>query len=102
MHKEPRLKEKVQHIEKRIPEGEEKGRMKQGMIFDGWEFPWTNGNTNPQIQEYQQIQNNIKIETIDHWNRIEIPEISPHLQGQLIFDRGANNSRFNNWFGRTV
>ena len=65
MHKEPRLKEKVQHIEKRIPEGEEKGRMKQGMIFDGWEFPWTNGNTNPQIQEYQQIQNNIKIETID-------------------------------------
>lgn len=44
----------------------------------------------------------IKIETIDHWNRIEIPEISPHLQGQLIFDRGANNSRFNNWFGRTV
>lgn len=27
---------------------------------------------------------------IDHWYRIEIPEVNPHLQGQMIFNKGAS------------
>ena len=42
------------------------------------------------LQSSRQYGTGTKAE-VDHWNKTESPEVSPHTYGYLIFDKGGKN-----------
>ena len=59
----------------------------KGIMFPDFKLYYKVSHQNSMVvAQNQTIQINI-----DKWNRIESPEMSPHLCGQLIYDKGYKN-----------